>query len=1258
MLTQASSTDNMVSPMWKTPEGATASARRHELDWLRSLVVLGLIPIHAAILFSAASDVQLKNAETNMLLTRLISFTTVFGMPLLFLVAGASSWFALGRRTPRRYVQERLKHLFLPFVFATLLIIPVQVYAVLSADPQLLSTVAVPIANHHALDSYVHFYPTYLWAYAYFMTHYSLTLVPIFWGHLWFLPRLLVTSFVALPLLIYLRGPSGRHLLDRLALLCERPGGIFLLAVPLIITDIALRPGWLNTMTAHWPIFDDWCQFFLYFIFFIWGFVLYADPRFLRQVARHMPAALILGSALWIIAQFIQVPNYRIPFTVSPIPFLFLPFRSLMSWLLTVGMLGVGIRYLARTNRLGRFLNDAAFPIYVIHMPVILVIAVNVLRWPTSVPVKFIVIVLGSALMILAIYELLIKRWPPVRVLFGMSPHERDFSQPKTDPPASDDGGPAAPAVPPDSREPDAAPDAADGLSQNEASARLTQYGFNELADETISPVRRFISHFWGPLPWMLEAAAILAILLRAWGTMWVILANLALNGVVAFWEEERARRAMAALKASLAPQARVRRDGAWAIIPAREVVPGDLIRVRLGDIVPADARLVEGSSLQVDRSTLTGESLPVECERGAELYAGTVVRRGEADALVFATGPRIHFAETVTLVQKAVPVSHLQRIILTVGRNLIIVAIGLSALVLLLAVVRHNDIPVALEYALLLTVTAVPVSMPTVLSVTMAVGAQRLARKGVLVARLAAVEELAAMDSLCADKTGTLTQNSLTTGEIFCADETATGDVLLDAAFASDQEGQDAIDRAVLSGLGDDSALRTHTILAFQPFDFDTKRAEATVRDPAGHVFQVAKGAPQVILALTRMSGSERDRIQRVVSDLAARGYRSLGVARADVPGQWRLRGIIPLFDPLRPDAKQAIADVHALGVNVKLLTGDQHAIGVEIARQVGLDGQLLEAEKLPELVNPDAPPAMSVLDEAVGFTQVLPQHKYRIVAALQQEGQIVGMTGDGVNDAPALRKADVGIAVQGATEAARASSDLVLVARGLRPLVEAIRESRRIFQRMNTYVIYRVAETLRRLVSLTLAVAAFELYPVTPAMLVLLATFNAVVLIALAYDETRPSPIPEVWRMSHVLSIAGVLTVASLAEFFGLFFLGDRVFNLPHPQLQTVLYLALSAAGFFTLLITRTRGPFWSIRPAPILLTAIIVSLALGTLVAILGWFVPPVGWQWALLVVAYSFVWFLVDDQLKLAAYRLLLLRSRHQRPGSAEALHGLS
>ena len=784
-----------------------------------------------------------------------------------------------------------------------------------------------------------------------------------------------------------------------------------------------------------------------------------------------------------------------------------------------------------------------------------------------------------------------------------------------------------------------------DGLSRDEATRRLHEIGFNEIPEAAISPLRRFFRNFWGPLPWMIEGAALLALVLGAWGTLAIVLGNLGLNAIVAFWEEQRADRAITALRRRLAPQARARRDGAWKTIPARELVPGDLIHVRLGDIAPADARLQPGVALDVDRAALTGESLPVEISGGDIIHAGAIIRRGETDAIVTATGTHVHFATTIQLVQKSVSVGHLQRIIVLIGRYLLLIALALDLLILVAAAVRRQDMAATLEYALLLAVASVPVAMPTVFSVTLAVGAQRLARSGVLVSRLSAIEELAAMDRLCVDKTGTLTQNALTAGEPFSVSQTTAAQILLDAALASRDDGQDAIDRAIFAALAalPESVDRSgYESLTFTPFDPARKRTEAVIRPPSGEPFAVTKGAVQVIMELARPQQRERERAQRAIEQFATHGFRSLAVARKEGGQPWRLEGIIPLYDPLRPDARETVGDAQALGANVMLLTGDQHAIGAEITRSVGISGAIHDARRLDDCSKPLSPAQQHMVDDVAAFTQVLPEHKFRIIEALQARGHIVGMTGDGINDTPALRKADVGIAAPGSTEAARAASDLVLVQHGLTPLVEAIRESRRIFQRMRAYTIYRVTETMRRLLALTVAVLLFNAFLVTPAMLALLATFNAAVLIALAYDKTQPSAQPEVWRMRQVMAVAVALSVASLGEFAGLVALGRLVVGLPHAQLQSIMYVALTAAGYFTLLVARTHGPFWSLKPAPALLGAIGVTLALSMAFACFGWFMAPVPWPWVLLTLGYNTVWFFISDLAKLAVYRFGAVR----------------
>ncbi len=778
-----------------------------------------------------------------------------------------------------------------------------------------------------------------------------------------------------------------------------------------------------------------------------------------------------------------------------------------------------------------------------------------------------------------------------------------------------------------------------EGLSQVEAAKRLKQYGPNEIAEHKPNPLLKFLSYFWGPIPWMIEIAVILSGAVGHWPDFFVILLLLLANAIVGYTEERQAGNAIEALKAKLAINARVKRDGEWVTPAARELVPGDAIRLRLGDIVPADARLLEGDEVEVDQSALTGESLPATCRPGDAVYAGSLIRRGEIGALVYATGADTYFGKTAELVQDAHTVSHFQKAVLKIGNYLIILAAVFVTVIVLVSLLRGDGLLTTVQFALVLTVAAIPVAMPTVLSVTMAVGARLLAKKEAIVSRLVAIEELAGVDILCADKTGTLTQNSLTLGDPFSIGDVAAADVILAGALASRADNDDPIDLAVLGGLSDQVDLRGYTVSDFKPFDPVHKRTEATVTDAEGTTYQVTKGAPQAILALTDNAANTISAVDSAVNEFAARGFRSLGVARAEGNGAWRFLGILPLFDPPREDAASTLATAKAMGVSVKMVTGDAIAIAKETAEKVGLGANILDPGGLGEVHKKETTAIAESIETADGFAQVFPEHKFHIVDVLQQRGHIVGMTGDGVNDAPALKKADCGIAVSGATDAARAAADIVLLSPGLSVIIHAIEESRKIFRRMNSYAIYRIAETLRVLLFVTLAILVFNVFPVTAIMIVMLALLNDAAILSIAYDNVRYRNQPEVWNMRLVLGIATVLGVVGPIASLSLFVVGERVFNLGRPELQTMMYLMLSVAGHLTIFLTRTRGPFWSIRPARILWMAVLGTQVVATLIAVTGLFMHPLGWGWAAFVWAYAIIWALVSDRIKLLAYRIL-------------------
>ena len=801
------------------------------------------------------------------------------------------------------------------------------------------------------------------------------------------------------------------------------------------------------------------------------------------------------------------------------------------------------------------------------------------------------------------------------------------------------------------------------GLTRAEARQRLGTCGPNALVEKQTSLASKLLGCFIGPIAYLIEAAAAISAFLGHWEDFAIIFGLLLFNAALDLWQDLKASNALAALKKGLAPMATVRRDGAWSQIEAATLVPGDIVKIRLGEIVPADLRLVAGQFAAIDQSALTGESLPVAKKVGDEAFSGSIVRQGEMEGVVIATGTQTFFGRTAKLVAGAGAVSHAQKAMFQIGNFLIALALVLAAIMVAFRV--YHDVVLAdswgtadalriLQFVLVLLVAAIPVAMPAVFSVTMALGALALSRQKAIVSRLEAIEEMAGVDILCSDKTGTLTKNQLKLDAPIPFASSDPQDIVRAAALASKIEDRDAIDTAVIEALPGIAALQAWKQVDFTPFDPVTKRTSATVTGPDGDTVLVSKGAPQVIAVLPGIAPDVAARVHETVEQLGSRGYRALGVARSTDQGKsWSLLGILPMFDPPRDDSKATIERARAKGVTVKMITGDDTAIARETARQLGLGINIVAAaDVFPKDMDPDRVPAAIVdtILRADGFARVFPEHKYAIVKALQGRGHLVAMTGDGVNDAPALKQADCGTAVSGATDAARGAAALILTSPGLSVINNAIDEARRIFGRITSYTIYRVALTMTIMLLVVLSSITLGFQPLTAVMIVIMSLLDDIPIMTIAYDNTPVSPRPIRWRMPRLLSVSAVLGLFSVAQAFGLLLIGLEVLSNPawnawlgladRAHLQTAVFLQLVVGGHLLLFVTRTeRWFFLPPFPAWPLLASIVATPLAAALMSALCGLVPALSGRAIAAVRAYNIAWMAVLGAVRLATERLI-------------------
>merc|ERR1712137_359085 len=676
-----------------------------------------------------------------------------------------------------------------------------------------------------------------------------------------------------------------------------------------------------------------------------------------------------------------------------------------------------------------------------------------------------------------------------------------------------------------------------EGLTTSEGEQRLQIFGPNKLEEKKESKLLKFLGFMWNPLSWVMECAAIMAIVLANgggkppdWQDFIGIVVLLIINSTISFIEENNAGNAAAALMAGLAPKTKVLRDGKWSEEEAAILVPGDAISIKLGDIVPADARLLEGDPLKIDQSALTGESLPVTKYPGSGVFSGSTCKQGEIEAVVIATGVHTFFGKAAHLVDSTNQVGHFQKVLTAIGNFCICsIALGMVIEIIVIYPIQKRPYREGIDNLLVLLIGGIPIAMPTVLSVTMAIGSHRLSQQGAITKRMTAIEEMAGMDVLCSDKTGTLTLNKLTVDknliELFAKD---TDTVLLYAARASRVENQDAIDASIVGMLADPKEARAGIQeVHFLPFNPVDKRTAITYIDSNGKWHRASKGAPEQIVDLCNLKEDAEKKVHEMIDKFADRGLRSLAVACQEVPeankesggGPWQFMGLLPLFDPPRHDSAETIRRALILGVNVKMITGDQLAIAKETGRRLGMGTNMYPSSTLLGDKNTEITglPIDELIEKADGFAGVFPEHKYEIVKRLQERKHICGMTGDGVNDAPALKKADIGIAVADATDAARGASDIVLTEPGLSVIVSAVLTSRAIFQRMKNYTIYAVSITIRIVLGFML-IALIWRFDFSPFMVLIIAILNDGTIMTISKDRVRPSPVPDSWKLKEI--------------------------------------------------------------------------------------------------------------------------------------------
>ncbi len=786
------------------------------------------------------------------------------------------------------------------------------------------------------------------------------------------------------------------------------------------------------------------------------------------------------------------------------------------------------------------------------------------------------------------------------------------------------------------------------GLTTAQVEQKLREVGYNEIPEKKSHPVLQFLSKFWGLTAWLLELIIVISWVLQKYSDVYVVLALLVVNAIVAFSQELRASKAVELLKKRLQAGTRALRDGSWRDLPARELVPDDVIRVRPGDFVPADARILAGV-LEIDQSTLTGEALPRRAVANEVIYSGSVIQRGEANARVLSTGVATYYGRTIQLVQTSRPKLHVEEVISQVVRWLLLVVAVLLAALVAASLLRGERLVDMLPLTLIVLLSAIPVALPVMFTVSMAVGSIQLTRKGALVTRLSASEDAASMDVLCVDKTGTITRNQLAVARILPGDGFTERDVVLYGALASQEANRDPIDLAFLAAAsGQRVRLESFTVDDFAPFDPDSRRTEARVTSN-GMSFRVMKGAPLSVARACGTSDAVAASIAAQEEELSRGGRRVLAVARIEAAGSARIVGLVSLQDPLRPDSRDLVRQLRELGVSVKMLTGDALPVARQITEELGLIGQVQRASEFERLATVNVAKAAEAAEQSAGFAEIYPEGKHAVVKALQKRGRVVGMTGDGVNDAPALRQAEVGIAVSTAVDVAKGAASVVLTTEGLSGIIELAKTGRMIHERITTWIINKISRTVLTSGFTVLAFLITGSYVVSAFGLILMVVVTDFGKISLSTDNVRWSERPVRWNLSGLVKLAVGLGVLMLIECLAFFFVGLRIFRLQGniPALQTFTFEILFYFAIFSLLGVRERDHFWRSKPSWTLAGVLGIEALLSGVFATIG--MPglaalPI--TTTLAVVGYSFATALVlNDWVKVGLVKAFGVRAAH-------------